>query len=221
MHMPFTLPGKTITTLSQSPYILIAEDFLSEAECAHIITLSEPLMQRSQGYDLATGNDRQTDIRTSFHAWLGFNQDATITAIEERIAEFTDMPIENGEEFSIIRYQLGQKYETHHDYFDPQFPGSARALSRGGQRKATAILYLNDVEAGGQTFFPRKRLTIPPKKGSLLYFTNIFRDGGLDADSFHAGLPVEAGEKWIATKWLRLNRFQNVTEDASSEAGAN
>ena len=63
--------------------------------------------------------------------------------------------------------------------------------------------YLNDVEAGGATRFPVADVTVPPRAGAAIAFRNLTADGQPDPDSLHAGLPVERGEKWLATLWLR------------------
>jgi len=68
-------------------------------------------------------------------------------------------------------------------------------------------MYLNTPEAGGGTAFPQVGLTVTALRGSAVYFAY---DTG-DEASLHAGLPVEKGEKWIATKWLRERPFQKTS----------
>ena len=77
------------------------------------------------------------------------------------------------------------------------------------------MTYLNDVEDGGHTFFPRARpatdelgdaerppgIRIQPRKGRALIFWNI-RQGREDEASLHEAQPVLSGGKLVATKWL-------------------
>jgi hypothetical protein len=100
------------------------------------------------------------------------------------------------------------------------------------QRKATFMVYLNDTEAGGHTFFPRARPTagegssaehsagvkISPNKVCALnsaasalktrlrqgraVFFFNIRHGREDECSLHEAMPVLAGEKMICTLWL-------------------
>lgn len=49
----------------------------------------------------------------------------------------------------MLRYGIGQKYEPHFDYFYDQIN-----QVRGGHRAATVLMYLSDVEKGGETVFP-------------------------------------------------------------------
>lgn len=48
----------------------------------------------------------------------------------------------------ILRYEHGQKYEPHHDAFNDNI----HAI--GGNRMATVLMYLSNVERGGETIFP-------------------------------------------------------------------
>jgi prolyl 4-hydroxylase len=80
-------------------------------------------------------------------------------------------------------------------------------LAMGGQRISTLIMYLNDVPAGGSTVFPEVGLDVLPRKGNALYFAYATEDGQLDRRSLHGGSPVGAGEKWIATKWIRQRPY--------------
>jgi len=80
-------------------------------------------------------------------------------------------------------------------------------MATGGQRVATLVMYLNDVEAGGSTVFPSIGLDVLPRKGSAVYFAYTSDAGETDPRTLHGGSPVTAGEKWIATKWLRQRRY--------------
>ena len=67
------------------------------------------------------------------------------------------------------------------------------------------MVYLRDVEEGGETIFPKLGETIMPKLGRAVVWCNIFSDGEVDVQTMHAGNPVVSGEKWIVTKWFRMN----------------
>lgn len=55
----------------------------------------------------------------------------------------------------ILRYEHGQKYEPHVDYLIDK-----RNRIRGGHRVATLLMYLSDVERGGETVFPHAKVRI-------------------------------------------------------------
>jgi prolyl 4-hydroxylase len=73
----------------------------------------------------------------------------------------------------------------------------------GGQRTWTAMIYLNDVEEGGATWFPQAGLRVAPRKGLLLAWNNMAPDGSPNTRTLHEGMPVVEGTKYIITKWFR------------------
>jgi prolyl 4-hydroxylase len=82
-------------------------------------------------------------------------------------------------------------------------------LERGGQRIITVIMYLNSLaSAGGETYFPYLNLKIEPMTGRAIVWYNVDENGEIDRSTFHEARPVEKGEKWIATKWLREHKFK-------------
>ena len=69
------------------------------------------------------------------------------------------------------------------------------------------MIYLNDVEDGGTTDFPRIGVAIPPQRGALIVWNNCLPDGSLNQDTLHAGTPVITGTKYIITKWYRTRKW--------------
>jgi prolyl 4-hydroxylase len=101
--------------------------------------------------------------------------------------------VEQGEPLMILRYAPGQEYRLHSD----AIAGAAN------QRTMTVLLYLNQGFAGGETHFPELDITIVPRGGEALLFDNLLVDGRPDPRARHAGKPVRAGTKWLATRWIR------------------
>ena len=122
-----------------------------------------------------------------------------------RIAALVNWPVENGEGIQVLRYRPGAEYKAHHDYFDPAQPGSSTILARGGQRVGTLVMYLNTPERGGATGFPDAGLDVAPIKGNAVFFAYERPDPSML--TLHSGSPVIAGEKWVATKWMREGVF--------------
>jgi prolyl 4-hydroxylase len=44
-----------------------------------------------------------------------------------------------------------------------------------------------------------------PKIGQALVWNNLLNEGGVNPNTFHAGLPVLEGSKYVITKWFREN----------------
>jgi prolyl 4-hydroxylase len=108
----------------------------------------------------------------------------------------------NSEPLTLLRYGIGDQYRPHRDYF---FPSAPQLAQPGGQRHSTVCVYLNNVQEGGETVFPDKGVTVQPQRGRAVMFRSLHADGSTDASSLHAGMPVLAGEKWLASCWIRVN----------------
>ena len=173
-----------------------------------MVRLAKPKLTRSTVVNAATGAYDVHEARTSRGAHFERGENELVRRIEARIADLTSLPIENGEPIQILHYMPGAEYKPHFDYFDPKLAGNEKVLAMGGQRIATLIMYLNDVESGGSTIFPDIGLDVLPHKGNAVFFAYSSERGELDARTLHGGSPVASGEKWIATKWIRLGPYR-------------
>ena len=63
-------------------------------------------------------------------------------------------------------------------------------------RNGKCVLQVSDVEQGGATVFVDLGLTLSPKKGSAVFWYNLFKNGEGDVRTRHAACPVLAGTKW-------------------------
>ena len=190
-----------------NPNVALLIDVLSEQECDELIVLCRGRLQRSRVVDAGSGGHAHHESRTSEGSSFQRAENALVERIERRIAALTGIPMEHGEGLQVMRYGPGAEYKPHHDFFDPAHPGSAAHMKSGGQRIATVVMYLSDVEAGGDTQFPELELSVRARRGSAAYFEFHNRRGHVDRRLLHAGAPVIRGEKWIATKWLRQSPY--------------
>lgn len=191
---------KVLFQLAQ-PRVILFGGLLSNTECDDLIGQARRQMSSSNVIDLETGDERRDAGRTS--SGMAFTRAATplIARIERRIAALLDWPFENGEALQILRYEVGQEYRPHYDYVDPAESGAAKFLARGGQRVASLIMYLNTPTDGGATNFPDIGLEVAAVKGNAVFFS--YDRPHPSTKTLHGGMPVLAGEKWVATKWLR------------------
>lgn len=190
-----------------APRVILFGNLLAADECDELIALSRGKLERSSVVNSETGAYDVHPHRTSAGTHFARGENELIRRIEARIADLVQIPVERGEPLQILHYQPGGEYRPHFDYFDPAQPGNEVVLKHGGQRIATLVMYLNDVEAGGSTVFPQVGLDVLPRRGNAVYFAYAAEDGQLDARTLHGGSPVSAGEKWIATKWFRQRPY--------------
>ena len=189
----------------RNPRVVVFAGFLSDEECDALRALAAPRLARSETVDNSTGGSEVNEARTSAGMFFTRGETPLIERIERRIAALVNWPVENGEGVQVLHYRPGAEYKPHYDYFDPDQPGSATILRRGGQRVGTLVMYLNTPEAGGATVFPDVRLEVAPVKGHAVFFS--YDRAHPVSRSLHGGAPVLAGEKWVATKWMRERRF--------------
>lgn len=191
----------------QDPNVALLTDLLSAKECEELILLASGKMRRSQVVDRESGQLEVSAVRTSEGTHFQRGENALVRRLEQRISALTGVPVDHGEPLQVLHYGVGDEYRPHHDYFDPASPGSQEHVRHGGQRVATMVIYLNQVEEGGGTGFPELDLSVRPQPGCAVYFEYFNSAGELDSRCLHAGTPVIRGEKWIVTKWLRQGPY--------------
>jgi len=189
-----------------NPRVVVFGNLLSDEECEGLIALAQPRLARSLTVATKTGGEEVNDDRTSSGMFFQRGETALVQRIEARIARLVNWPEENGEGLQILHYRPGAEYKPHYDYFDPAEPGTPTILRRGGQRVATLVMYLGEPDKGGGTTFPDVNLEVAPKRGHGVFFS--YDKPHPTTRTLHGGAPVLAGEKWIATKWLREQRFE-------------
>lgn len=191
---------------ARHPRVVVFGEFLSQQECQELIDLASPRLARSQTVVHETGASEVHAARTSQGMFFGRGENPLCERIEARIAALLNWPQENGEGIQVLRYLPGAEYKPHFDYFDPAQPGTPTILKRGGQRVGTLVMYLNTPEAGGATVFPDAGLEVQAIAGNAVFFA--YGTPHPSTGTLHGGAPVRAGEKWVATKWLREGRFE-------------
>ncbi|UYZ70678.1 2OG-Fe(II) oxygenase [Moraxella bovis] len=191
----------------KSPRVVVFDNLLTQAECDELIALADGRLERGKVVDDKTGNSRLHAHRSSDNAQFTLGEFEVIDRVERRLATLLNWPVENGEGLQVLRYQKGGEYRPHFDYFGDSV-GGRKHLEVGGQRVGTCVMYLSDVQAGGGTSFPSVGMEVKPKKGGAVFFADVDEQGDVDKLTLHAGVPVIAGVKFIATKWVRERPYR-------------
>lgn len=200
-----TIEGHTVTVQMElkNPNIVLFNNFLSPQECMKLIELSINKITPSLGIDDDTGEGILHPDRTGSGTYFQRGDNELIQRIEKRIAKLLNWPINRGEGIQILNYKVGEQYKPHFDYFVNK-PSGIDHTKTSGQRLGTLLMYLNDPDLGGATTFPNVGLKVYPVMGNALFFR--YPDPK-DPITLHAGDPVIAGQKWLATKWLRQRKY--------------
>lgn len=172
--------------------------FLSPGECKTMMALIDGTARPSTLLDMSYGDG----FRTSFSGDVD-PHDPFIKEIDGRINDLVGIDPRFGETIQGQRYLPGQEFKPHHDWFHPGTVYWDSENSRGGQRSYTAMVYLNQVEEGGDTVFTDIGLSVQPTEGVLMLWNNADPDGVPNRKTIHAGRPVVRGAKYVITKWYR------------------
>lgn len=179
--------------------------FLTPRECRGLIAAIDSEICPSTLFHDGGGKRGAPDLRTSSTHYFGDNVPAH--RLGERIDALLGLDRAHAEPMQGQRYRAGEQYRHHSDHFHPERDHWRRERLRGGQRTWTAMVYLNAVERGGATDFPRLGLAIQPEPGLLVAWNNMDRSGRPNRAMLHAGTPVAEGEKYVLTQWYRLETW--------------
>ncbi|WP_053364627.1 2OG-Fe(II) oxygenase [Bacillus sp. FJAT-27251] len=182
-----------IVVKMEEPLIVVLANVLSDDECDELISLSQSKLQRSR-----IGSSREVDdLRSSSSMFFDEGENELVARIERRVSQVMGIPAAHGEGLQILNYQAGQEYKAHFDFFKSAGHGASNP------RISTLVMYLNDVEEGGETYFPKLNLSVSPHKGMAVYFEYFYDNSSLNELTLHGGAPVIIGDKWAATQWMR------------------
>lgn len=173
-------------------------NFVDVALCSRLIALIEKDRRPSTLAD--EGDDRY--FRTSETCDLNA-QEPAVCEVESMLAELNGIDPAYGEPLQGQRYDIGQEFKAHCDYFNRNGRDWDKYCSIAGQRTWTFMIYLNEVEAGGATRFKALNKIFQPEAGKLLAWNNWRKDGSENPNTMHHGMKVRKGVKYVITKWYR------------------
>ena len=177
----------------------VLENVLTKNECDFIIKSSEQFLKPS------TTISEDVEYRTSMNCFMNYKNPISgkiAKYVQEIISQADGVitPFENFEEMQVVRYETGEYYKEHNDFFDPET--DQEELKSGGQRIWSALVYLNNVSNGGGTEFLKLNKTICPKIGRMVVWKNMIAGKTTDIAQ-HQGLAPIGCEKWACNVWVR------------------
>ena len=182
--------------------LYIGDEFLDAETCRQMCVKIDEGSYPSPLFE----KEKHEDVRTSYSCNLNA-YDPLIVEVDAKIYALLGIDKIHGEPLQGQRYEEGQRFREHADFFYIDQPYWAEYEPHGGQRTWTAMIYLNEVEAGGSTRFKLLDFQVEPKLGRILIWNNMALDGSPNPWTLHEGMPVEAGTKHIVTKWHRERQF--------------
>jgi prolyl 4-hydroxylase len=175
------------------------ENFLNKQECEHLVTVMKSQLRPSE----LSSHEPDNAFRTSKTCDMGNLDDALIKDIDLRICRLLGINDSYSETIQGQYYEVGQEFKPHTDYFEEHEMASHGAAM--GQRTFTVMIYLNTVQEGGVTHFPKVNKDYQPQQGLTIIWSSLDASGLPNINSMHHGQPVLKGYKAIITKWFRSN----------------
>ena len=178
--------------------IFIVRDVLDEADCKKLVRLID--QDRIPSGLLSPSGD--PEFRTSESCNLN-PHNPVVETVEAKIHAVMGIDPLLSETIQGQRYAVGQQFKAHHDFFYADADYWPEMARTGGQRTWTAMIFLNEPEGGGETFFEKAGVKVTPRRGNMLTWNNLDANGAPNLFSIHQGLLVTGGVKYIITKWYR------------------
>jgi len=189
--------------MDKSINLFYIPNFLTSEECDHLINIAQDKFTRS-GIVIG-GKNSYGDTRTSHTHYYSKGEDDVIKSIEMRASLVVNKPVECIEALQIVKYEPGQEFKEHHDWFRKDYIDTIN----GNQRLYTFFVYLNDVNNGGNTRFPKLNLSFKPKKGSALFWQNCITHALCLDNSLHQGEQPIGETKYGLNIWVNFDPIKS------------
>ena len=189
----------------ETPHAQLYElpSLLSSLECQELIEAINSALLPS------TVTRGSNDYRTSRTCHLRHNHPVLSRRLDQRFADLLGVDPRFSEPIQGQRYDPGEYFKQHTDWFSPGTKEFDHNTRNGGQRTWTVMVYLNAVESGGETWFQHLDQSFTPRPGLGLAWNNLQADGTPNRNTLHEAIPVAVGSKWVITKWFRERTGRN------------
>lgn len=206
-----------VTRLTPQAAVFYVAGFADPKECRWLIENAEKIgFERSRVFGSSAPGAAKppvvSNVRTSQSAMLGTSAPVVRNVIL-RGCHITGSDFSDAEGLQVVRYEPGQFYKPHFDYFTDdrlRAPSitSLEQLPPRGQRWFTFFVYLNDVDGGGETDFPKLQLSVVPRQGDAVLWNNLDAQGNGNPQMLHQGKPPTSGVKYGLNLWIRNPRHE-------------
>uniref|UniRef100_A0A336MNH5 Neutral ceramidase n=1 Tax=Culicoides sonorensis TaxID=179676 RepID=A0A336MNH5_CULSO len=195
--------GVKVEQVNIYPPVVIFHDVLFDSEIELMINVSKSQLHRSEVVGESFGESIVGEYRVSQNTGIHSKEHSFLSKIDKRIEAITGLSTESSEGHQVANYGIGGHYEPHLDFTSKFGDVPLDSWERDGNRIATLVFYLTDVLKGGATAFPYLNVKVSAKKGSALFWHNLYKDGEGNYLTRHAACPVLIGNKWSNNVWLR------------------
>jgi len=194
---------KFTNLLTETRPIQLLDNFITPSICDDLVELAKPRFKTSTVYSTNQGSVDMSS-RSSSCAYFKRGENELIKSIELKVASLLSIDLKQIEPLQIVRYEKGQQYKYHYDYFGEETD------QKKNQRLHSILVYLNDLDEldGGSTHFPLLKIRTYPYKSRAVLWNNLNPDGKENKLTLHAGEPVLNDKiKYVLTIWTRISEY--------------
>jgi len=210
--------------LNEQEMVYMTEKVMSSMEVATVVDYGK---SSGKGYRRrGLGGRRGRNVgkvsmeRSQASGWLWDHHHPILYKLARRVSRLTGLEThrprellglhdgewEEAEAWQMGLYGPGGHYLPHFDAFDSldflAFSNEGSGKVWRGNRMATIMFYLTDL-VGGATAFPNLGVAARPRRGSGVFWYNMWEDGVRIPESLHGACPTALGIKWVSNKWIR------------------
>ncbi|XP_073820421.1 prolyl 4-hydroxylase subunit alpha-2 [Musca autumnalis] len=191
-----------VEELHHDPLLVVFYDVLSDKE---IETLRQMTQQIERATVMSKNGSVVSTVRTSQFQFIPVTHHPLLAKIDQRVEDMTSLNMKYSEDHQFANYGIGGHYSEHHDYFHVEAVdvSTISNFDDMGNRIATVLFYLSDVEQGGGTAYPFMKQLVMPKKGAAAFWYNMHASGVPDWRTLHGACPIIVGSKWVQNRWIR------------------
>ncbi|EEC17973.1 prolyl 4-hydroxylase alpha subunit, putative, partial [Ixodes scapularis] len=178
----FKLQPIKLEEFNLKPYIVVLHDVIQDRDLEDLIAFAKPRARNTiplfRNVKWCTFLKRFCSLLAA-STWL-FEQNATIASrLNRYLTALLGMGTSDSnfeaEPYQLANYGTGGHYLPHHDYLYDVYEDSDETddfsqFPSYGDRLATLMIYMSDVEEGGATVFPKLGVRLTPKKVKMVIY---------------------------------------------------
>lgn len=188
-------------------HIMVYDHFAEPKWCDSVVSYMKSLQSAGLSVDRQDGHGFKShmvaDDQMTFHSETVVGMEGT----QDLSPAFKKAFWDTAYPAYLKKYGVLQDHETHGIFYlkaqktsptEGYHVWHCEQMTRAqSNRLLTFILYLNDVEAGGETEFLYQKARVAPSKGRFVLFPGSFTHT-------HRGNPPLSGDKYILTGWVEM-----------------
>jgi prolyl 4-hydroxylase len=182
------------TLINENINLRYIKNFLTKEECEFLVCLAHDL-----SFTNSVTTDGKIKERSSQSCYIPKKYNAFIECISDKVSNIVGKT-KKVEQLQVVKYEIGEKFGSHFDWL----PNDYMKNNNLTQRKYTFFVYLNTVENGGLTNFPKLDLSFKPEIGNALFWQNCDDKGVVNYDTLHEGTTPISGTKYGLNIWVDL-----------------